>query len=57
MTVGDPGIPFYQNNVLCDYGLDAALGGADMEIGAYIPSLAEWAGMINVGGYALGNTR
>ncbi|MEO1991610.1 MAG: hypothetical protein ABGW78_06740 [Pirellulales bacterium] len=56
-TVGDPGIPFFQNNVLCDYGLDAALGGADMEIGAYIPSLAEWAGMINVGGYALGNTR
>ena len=54
-TVGAPGTPFYQNLVMCQYGLDAALGGADLEVGAYIPALADWAGMISVGGYALGN--
>ena len=56
-TVGAPGSPFVGNNLLCQYGLDAALGGADLEVGAYIPGLADWAGMISVGGYALGNTR
>lgn len=55
-TVGAPGTPFYQNQILCQYGLDAALGGADLEVGAYIPALADFAGMISVGGYALGNT-
>ena len=54
-TAGAPGTPFYQNFVMCQYGLDAALGGADLEVGAYIPALADWAGMISVGGYALGN--
>jgi hypothetical protein len=54
-TVGAPGTPFAQNFLMCAYGLDAALGGADLEVGAYIPSLAQWAGMISVGGYALGN--
>jgi hypothetical protein len=56
-TVGAPGTNFYQNFVMCQYGLDAALSGADLEVGAYIPGLSDWAGMISVGGYALGNAR
>jgi hypothetical protein len=49
--------PFVGNSILCVNGVNAALGGADLEVGAYVPSLADWAGMISVGGYALGNTR
>ena len=49
--------PFVGNVVLCQNGINAALGGADLEVGAYIPGLSDWAGMISVGGYALGNTR
>jgi hypothetical protein len=56
-TAGAPLSPFWQNYVMCQYGLDAALTGADLEVGAYIPALADWAGMISVGGYALGNDR
>jgi hypothetical protein len=56
-TVGAPGTNFHQNFVMCQYGLDAALSGADLEVGAYIPGLSDWAGMISVGGYALGNAR
>ena len=56
-TIGAPGSPFYGNNILCQYGLDAARSGADLEVGAYIPGLSDWAGMISVGGYALGNSR
>ena len=56
-TVGAPGYGFVGNNLLCQYGLDAALTGADLEVGAYIPGLADWAGMVSVGGYALGNSR
>ncbi len=56
-TVGNPGVPFFQNYIMCQNGLDAALGGADLEVGAYVPALADWAGMVSVGGYALGNTR
>ncbi|MFM9059521.1 MAG: hypothetical protein ACKOSQ_10420 [Planctomycetaceae bacterium] len=56
-TAGAPNFPFYQNFVMCRNGLDAALGGADLEVGAYIPALADWSGMISVGGYALGNVR
>jgi hypothetical protein len=56
-TVGSPNHPFFQNFVLCQNGLDAALGGADLEVGAYVPGLTDWAGMVSVGGYALGNTR
>ncbi|MFM9025479.1 MAG: right-handed parallel beta-helix repeat-containing protein [Planctomycetaceae bacterium] len=48
--------PFVGNVVLCENGVNAALGGADLEVGAYIPGLADWAGMISVGGYAFGNT-
>lgn len=48
---------FYENYILPQNGLSAALGGADLELGAYLPGLADWAGMINVGGYAFGNTR
>jgi hypothetical protein len=56
-TAGAPDSPFYKNYVMCQYGLDAALTGADLEVGAYIPGLSDWAGMISVGGYALGNAR
>jgi len=56
-TIGAPGSPFYGNNILCQYGLDTALTGADLEVGAYVPGLSDWAGMISVGGYALGNAR
>ena len=56
-TLGAPGNPFTGNFMLCQTGIDAALGGADLEVGAYIPGLADWAGMISVGGYAYGNDR
>jgi len=56
-TVGAPGNLFVGNSILCLPGLDAALSGADLEVGAYIPGLSDWAGMISVGGYALGNAR
>ena len=49
--------PFVGNVVLCENGINAALGGADLEVGAYVPGLSDWAGMISVGGYAYGNTR
>jgi hypothetical protein len=49
--------PFLGNSILCVNGVNAALGGTDLEVGAYIPGLADWAGMISVGGYAYGNTR
>jgi hypothetical protein len=49
--------PFVGNSVLCQNGVNAALGGADLEVGAYIPGLSDWAGMVSVGGYAYGNTR
>ncbi len=55
-TIGSPGAPFTQNFILSLNGLDAALGGADLEVGAYIPGLADWGGMVSVGGYALGNS-
>jgi hypothetical protein len=54
---GDIVGPFLGNSILCVNGVNAALGGADLEVGAYIPGLSDWAGMINVGGYAYGNTR
>jgi hypothetical protein len=56
-TAGNPGSTFYQNYVMCNYGLDAALAGADLEVGAYVPGLADWAGMISVGGYTFGQAR
>ena len=56
-TLGAPGSPFTGNYLLCQNGIDTALGGADLEVGAYIPGLADWAGMISVGGYAYGNDR
>jgi len=56
-TAGNPGSAFYQNFVMSQYGLDTALSGADLEVGAYIPGLADWSGMVSVGGYALGNTQ
>jgi len=49
--------PFLGNAVLCQNGVNAALSGADLEVGAYIPGLSDWAGMVSVGGYAYGNDR
>jgi hypothetical protein len=54
-NVGAPGAPFTQHYILCAYGLDAALGGADLEVGAWIPKLEAFGGMISVGGYTFGN--
>ena len=56
-TAGNPGSVFFQNYVMCNYGLDAGLAGADLEVGAYVPGLADWAGMISVGGYTFGQAR
>jgi hypothetical protein len=56
-TAGNPGSAFFQNYVMCNYGLDAALAGADLEVGAYVPGLADWAGMVSVGGYTFGQAR
>ena len=56
-TAGSQNYPFYQNFVMCQNGLDTALTGVDLEVGAYVPGLSDWAGMISVGGYALGNAR
>jgi hypothetical protein len=56
-TAGSPGSVFFQNYVMSNYGLDAALAGADLEVGAYVPGLADWAGMISVGGYTFGQAR
>ena len=56
-TAGNPGSVFFQNYVMCNYGLDAALAGADLEVGAYVPGLADWAGMVSVGGYTFGQAR
>lgn len=49
--------PFVGNSLLCTPGINAALAGADLEVGAYIPGLSDWAGMVSVGGYAFGNAR
>ncbi|MDB4365462.1 hypothetical protein N9Z08_00900 [Pirellulales bacterium] len=56
-TTGQSTGKYVGQNILCMQGINAALGGADLELGAYLPSLADWAGMINVGGYTYGNTR
>ncbi len=49
--------PFVGNSLLCTPGINAALAGADLEVGAYLPGLADWAGMVSVGGYTFGNAR
>ncbi|MEI7861184.1 MAG: hypothetical protein WCJ21_01075 [Planctomycetota bacterium] len=49
--------PLVGNSWLCATGLNAALTGADLEVGAYIPGLSDWAGMVSVGGYTFGNAR
>ena len=49
--------PFVGNSLLCQNGINAGLAGADLELGAYVPGLADWAGMVSVGGYAFGNAR
>ena len=56
-TAGSPYSNFYQNFVMCQNGLDAALAGVDLEVGAYVPGLADWGGMVSVGGYSYGNAR
>ena len=54
-NAGAPGTPWFTNMIMCAYGLDAALGGADLEVGAWIPKLEAFGGMISVGGYTYGN--
>jgi hypothetical protein len=49
--------PFVGNSILSQYGINAALAGADLEVGAYVPGLSDWAGMVSVGGYTFGNAR
>ena len=49
--------PFVGNSFLTNYGINAGLAGADLEVGAWVPGLADWAGMVSVGGYAFGNAR
>lgn len=49
--------PFVGNSLLCVNGINAALAGTDLEVGAYLPGLSDWAGMVSVGGYAFGNAR
>jgi len=49
--------PFVGNSFLCNTGVNAALAGTDLELGVYMPGLADWAGMVSVGGYAYGNSR
>ncbi len=49
--------PFVGNARLCTNGLNAGLAGADLEVGAYVPGLSDWAGMMSVGGYCYGNDR
>jgi hypothetical protein len=47
--------PFVGNSLLTVSGINAALGGTDLEVGLYLPGLSDWAGMVSVGGYAFGN--
>jgi hypothetical protein len=58
-TTSTPSVmgPFVGNSILCVNGINAALGGTDLEVGAYVPGLSDWAGMISVGGYAYGNAK
>ncbi|MFM8891444.1 MAG: hypothetical protein ACKOTB_07450, partial [Planctomycetia bacterium] len=49
--------PYVGNSLLCQTGINAGLAGADLEVGAYIPGLSDWAGMVSVGGYTFGNAR
>ena len=49
--------PYVGSSLLCDLGISAALAGADLEVGAYVPGLSDWAGMVSVGGYTFGNAR
>ena len=56
-STGESTGKYVSRRILCMQGINAALGGADFELGAYLPGLSDWAGVINVGGYAYGNTR
>jgi len=49
--------PYVGNSLLGVLGVNAALTGADLEVGAYIPGLSDWAGMVSVGGYTFGSAR
>ena len=49
--------PYVGNSLLGVLGVNAALTGADLEVGAYVPGLSDWAGMVSVGGYTFGNAR
>jgi hypothetical protein len=49
--------PYVGHSLLGVLGVNAALAGADLEVGAYVPGLSDWAGMVSVGGYTFGNAR
>jgi hypothetical protein len=49
--------PYVGNSLLGVLGVNAGLAGADLEVGAYVPGLSDWAGMVSVGGYSFGNAR
>ena len=49
--------PYVGNSLLGVLGINAGLAGADLEVGAYVPGLSDWAGMVSVGGYSFGNAR
>ena len=53
-TQGTLDCPFFGHEFLVVPGFYGALTGFDGEIGAYIPGLSDWAGMISVGGYSFG---
>jgi hypothetical protein len=55
-TQGTTNSPFFGHELLVVPGFYGALTGFDGEIGAYVPGLSDWAGMISVGGYSFGAT-
>ena len=53
-NAGAPGTPWFTNMIMCAYGLDAALGGADLEVGMDSKDGSLWWHDL-VGGYTYGN--
>jgi len=51
-TVGSPDTAFFQNNILLQHGLDAALEGFDVDFGIRPPSWQQKNGTINLGVYS-----
>lgn len=51
-TVGHPGTCFYENYILLQHGLDAALEGFEVDFGIRPPSMQQKNGTINLGVYS-----